>query len=380
MPSLIDDTPSQMATATVSKPITPDVQHGRNSDKTSVGNAFLWTDRRNGDTSHQDGHPYNQQLATGLTNGSAYSLNGPRSSISSYSREASFSKDGTANTLENGISRDRYDGGRGSIVHEQSSSRTYTEAVTTAALGRSSSSNQLANGDSATPQSINGKAHTNGDLHHHNDGTGSSDTATKGVRSGLSASQTEGQLSSDVDRLAPPQRARSHRHSSPPAPSSVDEARNPDTVGGGLRQRHTLSVPRTSIGHRNSRDQTSEDGGPSSDRLSPTTPGIRRTSFSLVRRSTRTDIYLDEAPPDEDAARWAEAIMQKRASRRRRRDEEDDDRVIVGTKVDQNHVNWVTAYNMLTGIRFTVSRINAKMDRELTSADFEAKHKFSFDM
>lgn len=53
---------------------------------------------------------------------------------------------------------------------------------------------------------------------------------------------------------------------------------------------------------------------------------------------------------------------------------------MVGTKVDQNHVNWVTAYNMLTGIRFTVSRTNAKLDRELTDADFEAKHKFSFDI
>jgi 1-phosphatidylinositol-4-phosphate 5-kinase len=101
-----------------------------------------------------------------------------------------------------------------------------------------------------------------------------------------------------------------------------------------------------------------------------------------MRRATKTtqpDSAVDEAPPDEDAARWAEAIKQKRASRRRR-EEEDDERVIVGTKVDQNHVNYVTAYNMLTGIRFTVSRINAKMDRELTAADFDAKHKFSFDM
>jgi 1-phosphatidylinositol-4-phosphate 5-kinase len=88
----------------------------------------------------------------------------------------------------------------------------------------------------------------------------------------------------------------------------------------------------------------------------------------------------EEIPLDEDAVRWAEAIRQKRASKRRRKDEEDDDRVVVGTKVDQNHVNWVTAYNMLTGIRFTVSRTNAKLNRPLTDADFGAKHKFSFDM
>jgi 1-phosphatidylinositol-4-phosphate 5-kinase len=91
-------------------------------------------------------------------------------------------------------------------------------------------------------------------------------------------------------------------------------------------------------------------------------------------------MYVDEIPPDEDAARWTETIKQKRASRRHKKEEEEDDRVVVGTKVDMNHVNWVTAYNMLTGIRFTVSRINAKIDRELTEADFDAKHKFSFDM
>ena len=99
-----------------------------------------------------------------------------------------------------------------------------------------------------------------------------------------------------------------------------------------------------------------------------------------MRRSTRTNYSDQDVNPDEDAARWTEAVKQRRASKRRRRDDDDDDRVIVGTKVDQNHVNWVTAYNMLTGIRFTVSRVNAKLDRELTPADFRAKHKFSFDM
>jgi len=68
-------------------------------------------------------------------------------------------------------------------------------------------------------------------------------------------------------------------------------------------------------------------------------------------------------------------------SRRRRKEEEEDDRVLVGTKVDQNHVNWVTAYNMLTGIRFTVSRTNAKRPPdELDPSHFDAKHKFSFDV
>lgn len=106
--------------------------------------------------------------------------------------------------------------------------------------------------------------------------------------------------------------------------------------------------------------------------------------MNLVRRMTKSihsDQYLDEVPQDEDATRWAETIRQKRASRRRRKEEEDDDRVVVGTKVDQHHVNYVTAYNMLTGIRFTVSRTNAKIRTgEPTEAHFTSAHKFSFDV
>jgi len=90
-------------------------------------------------------------------------------------------------------------------------------------------------------------------------------------------------------------------------------------------------------------------------------------------------LHLDEVPQSDEAEKWAEIIRQKRESKRRRQDY-DDDRVVMGTKVDQNHVNYVIAYNMLTGIRFTVSRTNAKLDRDLEEADFDAKHKFSFDM
>jgi 1-phosphatidylinositol-4-phosphate 5-kinase len=100
----------------------------------------------------------------------------------------------------------------------------------------------------------------------------------------------------------------------------------------------------------------------------------------LARRNTRSlhsDGPRDEVVPDEDALRWAEAYRQKRASKRRRREIEDDDRVLVGTKVDETHANWVTAYNMLTGIRVAVSRTNAKLDRALTDADFDVKQKYA---
>ncbi|KAF2100067.1 SAICAR synthase-like protein, partial [Rhizodiscina lignyota] len=185
-----------------------------------------------------------------------------------------------------------------------------------------------------------------------------------------------------------------HRASSPPAfqhqtprsltPTSTSQSQPQPPR---LQQRHTLEVPRVSTSRlsREMTNATQADGEvvSATGRFSPNTPTRRRGSMSLVRRATRSiasDLHLDEVLPDDDAARWAEHIRQKRASKRKRKDDEDDDRVVVGTKVDQNHVNWVTAYNMLTGIRFTVSRTNAKLDRDLTDADFEAKHKFSFDI
>lgn len=182
-----------------------------------------------------------------------------------------------------------------------------------------------------------------------------------------------------------------NRFSSPPTLlRSSDTALNPASPAHPgvvrLQHRHTLEVPKLSTG-RTSRDflqpmnSRSDNASVDAGRLSPTNAG--RGSLSLGRRPTRSihsDVQLDEVPQDDEMARWTETIRQKRASRRKRKDEEEDDRVVVGTKVDMNHVNWVTAYNMLTGIRFTVSRTNAKIDRELTDGDFDARHKFSFDM
>lgn len=184
-----------------------------------------------------------------------------------------------------------------------------------------------------------------------------------------------------------------NRFSSPPnlPNSSTPIASSTSSLHPGplrLQHRHTLQVPRVST-NSTTRDFSLPTTSISSEAIadgdrSPATFGIGRISTSLGRRPTRSihsDQYGDEIAPDDDMARWTETIRQKRASRKQRKEEEDDDdRVVVGTKVDMNHVNWVTAYNMLTGIRFTVSRTNAKIDRDLTDADFDAKHKFSFDM
>jgi 1-phosphatidylinositol-4-phosphate 5-kinase len=192
------------------------------------------------------------------------------------------------------------------------------------------------------------------------------------------AERTERSSGDRTSESLRPSREHPQRTSAPPA-SSNHSAHNllPPNK---LQQRHTLEVPRAS-NSRLSRETTntfSTDEG-----VATGTPTRRRNSISLVRRVTRSihsDLHLDDAPQDPDAAPYTEMIKQKRQSRRERKREEEEDRVLVGTKVDQNHVNYVMAYNMLTGIRFTVSRTNAKMDRDLTDADFEAKHKFSFDV
>ncbi|KAI8947513.1 hypothetical protein F4801DRAFT_506495 [Xylaria longipes] len=181
-----------------------------------------------------------------------------------------------------------------------------------------------------------------------------------------------------------PQALEPQRFSSPasfPPPTSSSSALN-SMASGSVRQRHTLEVPKPQTG-RGSRD--GNDTAYASGRFSPSPtagPSMRRGSLSLGRRNTRSlhsDVHRDEIVPDDDALRWAEAYRQKRA-KKKKRDEEDDDRVLVGTKVDENHANWTTAYNMLTGIRVSVSRTNAKLDRPLTDEDFEAKQKSTFDI
>ncbi|KAK5126408.1 hypothetical protein LTR85_010644 [Meristemomyces frigidus] len=196
--------------------------------------------------------------------------------------------------------------------------------------------------------------------------------------------------------LKPPGPPHHHRASSPPAfthtpaspPISGASLSPSPSRPDRLSHRHTLEVPkvntRTSADGRDVTSPTTDGIVSATGRFSPNTPTKRRGSLQLARRVTRSlhshsDMQLDQVPQDEDAARWAELVKAKRASRRNRVDT-DDDRVVVGTKVDEKHENFIRAYNMLTGIRFCVSRIHAKMDRELTDADFGQAQKYSFDI
>ena len=64
-------------------------------------------------------------------------------------------------------------------------------------------------------------------------------------------------------------------------------------------------------------------------------------------------------------------------AKRRQRSERE---VLIGTPVKEGHVNYMLMYDMLTGIRISVSRCYAKPHREVTEEDFTAAHKLAFDV
>ncbi|ORX72176.1 SAICAR synthase-like protein [Linderina pennispora] len=52
----------------------------------------------------------------------------------------------------------------------------------------------------------------------------------------------------------------------------------------------------------------------------------------------------------------------------------------IGTQIAPGHVNYVLMYNMLTGIRVSVSRCESKDARPVRPEDYMAAHKYSFDV
>lgn len=79
-----------------------------------------------------------------------------------------------------------------------------------------------------------------------------------------------------------------------------------------------------------------------------------------------------------EARRTRKSILHKRDTRKARATQLDDDRVLIGNKVSEGHVNFIIAYNMLTGIRVAVSRCSGIM-KPLTPKDFKCTKKLAFD-
>ncbi|KAF9355716.1 Phosphatidylinositol-4-phosphate 5-kinase [Mortierella sp. AD094] len=109
----------------------------------------------------------------------------------------------------------------------------------------------------------------------------------------------------------------------------------------------------------------------------------RRNTYSADLGSTSFHRSDDEMELDElEEARRRMEALKKSSSRRmsKRKKDDDNDRVLIGTRIGEDHVNYVLMYNMLTGIRVSVSRCNAKPQRALVDEDFTAAHKLAFDI
>lgn len=107
----------------------------------------------------------------------------------------------------------------------------------------------------------------------------------------------------------------------------------------------------------------------------------RRTSYPLARNRSTRGISSIMTRTSFDAATFEiERIKSSIISQRKKKKEKeiDEDTVLVGNKVSEGHVNYVIAYNMLTGIRVSVSRCSGIM-RPLTDHDFTACKKLVFD-
>ncbi|CAO3665373.1 unnamed protein product [Rhizopus stolonifer] len=110
---------------------------------------------------------------------------------------------------------------------------------------------------------------------------------------------------------------------------------------------------------------------------------LRHYSTGYTLKSTR---QLIEDKERVDLLKRSEEFQKELTTRRKtfkrlsRLLQEDDNKVMIGTQISEGHRNYVLMYNMLTGIRIAVSRVTAKIDRELVDEDFMAAHKLAFDV
>ncbi|KAJ2702093.1 Phosphatidylinositol-4-phosphate 5-kinase [Coemansia sp. IMI 209128] len=89
-----------------------------------------------------------------------------------------------------------------------------------------------------------------------------------------------------------------------------------------------------------------------------------------MKMSRNTSDYSDLGPSKDE----------RRAMRGSRRRPSTNPLLPIGTQIAPGHANYVLMYNMLTGIRVSVSRCEAKDSRPVRFDDYLAAHKYSFDV
>ncbi|GBB90526.1 hypothetical protein RclHR1_01750025 [Rhizophagus clarus] len=172
--------------------------------------------------------------------------------------------------------------------------------------------------------------------------------------------------------------------------SQYDTSVEPKTPKGTPNRSFTTPIPKP---RPNSMTALTDEQNQNVPQRSATTAGKTKKNISLIdnrkkegrlkRRNTFNATGLGgDIALDEETQKMAENVKRRLSKRRTREKDKDDldEGVMIGTRIGEDHVNYVLMYNMLTGIRVGVSRCNAKMNRELADLDFKAAHKFSFDI
>ena len=109
------------------------------------------------------------------------------------------------------------------------------------------------------------------------------------------------------------------------------------------------------------------------------------TAMVPQRMNTSSTISATERTFDQEMAENADALRRSWRAKNQGSTANDQTGHVVpaglkGNLIGEDHVNYVLMYHMLTGIRIAVSRCEARPPAPLTSADFGAKYKFTFDI
>ncbi|KAJ1735217.1 Phosphatidylinositol-4-phosphate 5-kinase [Coemansia sp. Benny D160-2] len=96
----------------------------------------------------------------------------------------------------------------------------------------------------------------------------------------------------------------------------------------------------------------------------------------FTRRSTRLRMPRNTS----DFTELVYGKDERRTQRNSRRRSTAQNLMPIGTQISPGHANYVLMYNMLTGIRVSVSRCEAKDPRPVRADDYVATHKYSFDV
>ena len=92
----------------------------------------------------------------------------------------------------------------------------------------------------------------------------------------------------------------------------------------------------------------------------PTGPAVITNSqfkiLSTIHSTINVNDINEDIVFDEETQKWAENVKRRLSKRKTYKDKDDfDEGVMIGTRIGEDHVNYVLMYNMLTGIRVGVS-------------------------